>query len=102
MERTPTRFEALTACRDAAGSDSQLARDLKVAQPTVWRWMNQTKQMPVDYVLTAERLYGVSKHDLRPDIYPREIMVDQGTEDRFCGIDLRAGERREVDRRTVA
>jgi len=102
METTPTRFEALTACRDLAGSDSQLARDLKVAQPTVWRWMNQTRQMPVDYVLTAERLYGISRHDLRPDIYPREIMVDGHVEDRFCGIDLRRSDRREAERRKVA
>lgn len=68
-----TRYEALVACRDAAGSDSQMARDLGVAQPTVWRWMRKSKQLPAEYVLTAERLYSVSRHALRPDIYPREI-----------------------------
>lgn len=68
-----TRFNALVACRDAAGSDSQLARDLGLTQPTIWRWMKQTKQMPAEYVLSAEELYGVSRHLLRPDIYPHEI-----------------------------
>jgi DNA-binding transcriptional regulator YdaS (Cro superfamily) len=104
-----TRYEALIRCRDAAGSDSAFARDLSeahpeqaVTQPRVWRWVNQAKQLPAEYVLTAERLYGVSRHDLRPDIYPREIMVDQGIEDRFCGIDLRARGRREGERRKVA
>lgn len=68
-----TRFEALRACRDAAGSDSQMARDLNVSQPVVWRWLNQSKQMPAEFVLTAERLYGVTRHHLRPDIYPLDL-----------------------------
>lgn len=68
-----TKCEALIACREKAGSDSQLARDLGVTQPRVWRWIRQSKQMPAEYVLKAEQLYGVSRHLLRPDIYPREI-----------------------------
>lgn len=101
MTSQPTRYEALVRCRDAAGSDSALARDLNLAQATVWRWINQTKQMPAEHVRAAERLYGVAKEDLRPDIYPREELVDQGTDDRFCGIDLRAGDRREAQRRVA-
>lgn len=72
MDRQFTRYEALTACRDAAGSDSQMARDLDVPQSTMWRWLNQTKQLPAEYVLRAEQIYGVSRHALRPDIYPVE------------------------------
>lgn len=72
MDRSKTRYEALLACRDKAGSDSQMARDLEVPQSTMWRWLHQSKQLPAEYVLTAERLYGVSRHDLRPDIYPVE------------------------------
>lgn len=90
----PTRFEALKSCLAKAGSQSQLAADLGVSQPTVWRWINQTKVMPANYVPTAVRKYGVSAHDLRPDIYPRDTMIDQTVEDRFCGIDMRVGERR--------
>lgn len=85
-----TRYEALIAAVEAVGSQAEFARGLDVAQPTVWRWVHQTKQIPAEHVLTAERLTGVSRHDLRPDIYPREEMVDLGTEDRFVGIDLRA------------
>lgn len=29
--------------------------------------------MPAEYVLMAERLYGVSRHLLRPDIYPVDL-----------------------------
>ena len=72
MDRQMTRYEALKACRDVAGSDSQMARDLGVPQSTMWRWLNQSKQLPAEHVLKAEHLYGVSRHDLRPDIYPIE------------------------------
>jgi DNA-binding transcriptional regulator YdaS (Cro superfamily) len=84
---TITRLEALNAAVEAAGSQSQFARDMGTHQPMVWRWLNQSKQLPAEYVLTAERLYGVSRHDLRPDIYPRPIMADQGSADRFYGVD---------------
>ena len=77
----------VTKCQQSAGSDSQMARDLNVTQPRVWRWLNQSKQLPAEYVLTAEQLYGVSRHDLRPDIYPRQTMTDQGSPDRFYGVD---------------
>ena len=91
MDRHLTRYEALKQCRDAAGSDSQLARDLGVPQPTMWRWLNQTKQLPAEYVLRAEELYGVSRHLLRPDIYPVEH--DRSPYARFHAVD--GGARRE-------
>lgn len=84
-----TRYEALIACRDAAESDSQMARDLDVTQPRVWRWVHQSKQMPGEYVLLAEKLYGVSRHDLRPDIYPRNYPPAPDAYDRFLGVDRR-------------
>lgn len=88
-----TRYEALIACRDAAGSDSQMGRDLDIPQSTMWRIINSSKQLPAEYVLRAEELYGVSRHDLRPDIYPRESMVDRHAGTRFTGIDQDAGAR---------
>jgi DNA-binding transcriptional regulator YdaS (Cro superfamily) len=92
---TITRLEALNAAVEVAGSQSQFARDMGTHQPMVWRWLNQSKQLPAEYVLTAERLYGVSRHDLRPDIYPRSPMeragmADQGSADRFYGVDQQA------------
>lgn len=84
-----TRYEALLACRDKAGSESQMARDLEVSQPTVWRWVNQSRQLPSEHVLRCEELYGVSRHDLRPDIYPRNY--PPAPEYRFLGVDQRAG-----------
>ena len=91
MNIKPTRYEALNQAVQQAGSQSQFGRDLGVSQPTVWGWLNQSKQLPAEYVLRAEQLYGVSRHDLRPDIYPRQTMTDQGGNSRFHGVDQDAG-----------
>lgn len=88
MKNKLTRHEALVACRDAADSDSALARGLGVTQPVVWRWINQSKQLPAEHVLKAEELYGVSRHVLRPDIYPRGHRP--APDARFCAIDQNA------------
>lgn len=83
-----TRYEALQEAVLRAGSQSQFARDLGVYQPTVWRWLNQSKQLPAEYVLKAEELYEVSRHVLRPDIYPVE---GHGSFPRWYGVDRREG-----------
>jgi DNA-binding transcriptional regulator YdaS (Cro superfamily) len=74
MERELTPYEALMACRERAGSDSQMARDLDTNQPRIWRIINTSKRLPAEYVLTAERLYGVDRTQLRPDLYPRGLI----------------------------
>lgn len=96
MDTHPTRFEALQAAVTKAGGQSQFARQVGTTQPTVWRWLNQSRQLPAEFVLIAERLFDVSRHDLRPDIYPRppvdpeaiEDTLANPLEDRFYGIDL--------------
>jgi len=85
-----TRFEALKAAVDIAGSQCEFARQLGVAQPTVWRWLRQSKQLPAEYVLRAEELYGVSRHHLRPDIYPVDLPPAPA---RWSGVDRCAGSR---------
>jgi len=99
MEQALSRFEALKLCLTRAGTQEQMAHDLGTTQPTVSRWLASSKQLPVEHVLIAERIYGVSRHDLRPDIYPRETMVDRLERDRIAGIDLRASSR--FDRRLL-
>lgn len=85
MTDTITPFEALQSCVDSSGSQSQMARDLGVSQTAVWKWLQSSKRMSAEYVLTAERLYGVSRHDLRPDIYPRDY--PPAPDARFYGVD---------------
>ena len=65
-----TPFEALTAAMEKAGSQSALARICGCSQAAVWK-MAQARRLSVGYVLQVEKATGVSRHDLRPDIYPR-------------------------------
>ena len=68
----PSRYEALLAVRESFETQQAMADAFGVSQPTIWRWLNQSKQLPAGFVLIAERLTGVSRHWLRPDIYPAE------------------------------
>lgn len=67
-----TPFEALEQVIVAAGSQGALARELGVSSTAVWKWVQAAKPLPAEHVLKAEQLYAVSRHDLRPDIYPRD------------------------------
>ena len=53
---------------DRVGGLSALARLLGVKHPTFYRW----SRVPAERVLQIERVTGVSRHELRPDLYPRE------------------------------
>lgn len=87
MDTPMTPFEALMACHDAAGGQSPLARALGCTQPAVWKMIQSAKRMSPEYVLTAERIYGVSRHDLRPDIYPRNYPLAPDDTRRWTGVD---------------
>lgn len=63
---------ALHRAIDALGSQTAMARLLSVSQPSVWRWVHKGQALPPEHVLAVEAATGVSKHALRPDIYPRD------------------------------
>ncbi|GGB21341.1 hypothetical protein GCM10011380_08630 [Sphingomonas metalli] len=71
VNRSPQNEALLEAVR-IAGSQSALARLLKVTQRAVWRWVSEGKHLPAEHVLHVERETGVSRHVLRPDLYPLE------------------------------
>lgn len=87
MEPVPTLFEALMAALDVAGSQTELARICGVSQPAVWKWLQSSKRLPAEYVLRVEAATGVSRHLLRPDIYP----VDLPPASHFTGVDQGLG-----------
>jgi DNA-binding transcriptional regulator YdaS (Cro superfamily) len=61
----------LKACA-AVGGQSALARKLSLgSQGTVSSWLMRGK-LPAERVLEVEAVSGVSRHELRPDLYPRE------------------------------
>ena len=45
-----------------------VAQDAAVNKSTVTRWLQ--KRIPAERVLEVERITGVPRHELRPDIYP--------------------------------
>lgn len=62
------RDAALERAIGSAGGVRALARAVGVSQPAVSSW----RKVPADRVLTVEALTGVSRSDLRPDLYPEE------------------------------
>lgn len=86
---TLTRYEALLKVRACFETEAAMADYFGVTQPTVWRWLNQSKQIPVEggHALRAEELGVVTKEQLRPDIYPVEA---HPVPPRFHGVDLGA------------
>lgn len=64
--------KALERAVKQVGGQSAFARLHGVSQPTVWAWVKQGRALPAEYVLKTEAETGISRHDLRPDLYPRE------------------------------
>lgn len=89
MTQKPTRYEALKEVAECFHSQQSMAEAFGVTQPTIWRWLNQSKQIPPEYVIKAEELTGVSRHYLRPDIYP----LDMAPGPRWYGVDHGANRR---------
>ena len=54
-----------------AGNQVILAEKIGVTPQAVQQWKKNNK-VPAERVISVERLTGVSRHDIRPDIYPRE------------------------------
>ncbi|QAZ45922.1 Cro/CI family transcriptional regulator [Mesorhizobium sp. Pch-S] len=58
----PTPLDEAVA---AVGGASALSRHLQITPQAVVQW----KKCPADRVLEVERLSGISRHALRPDIF---------------------------------
>lgn len=52
----------------AVGSKSELARRLGVAVQSIQQW----SRIPAERVSDVERVTGIPRHELRPDLYPKE------------------------------
>lgn len=61
-----------TKAAQAAGGQSALARALGCTPQAVQR-MCATGKIPAERVLKIELASGVSRHELRPDLYPKEL-----------------------------
>lgn len=52
----------------AAGGVAKLARPLNISTQAISQW----SRVPVEHVIAIERLTGIPRHEIRPDIYPPE------------------------------
>lgn len=66
--------QALEKAKAAIGGSTNLARALGDLTPQA---VSQWREVPVMRVIDVERLTGVSRHDLRPDIYPEAAAEPQ-------------------------
>lgn len=66
------RIESLALIRaiESAGNQTKLAAAIGCKQQYIWQWLNRDGRCSARYVLKVERATGVSRHDLRPDLYP--------------------------------
>ena len=63
---------ALRKAVEASGGASELARKLNVTPAAVSNWLSEKRKLPANRVLAVEAISGVSRHELRSDIYPAE------------------------------
>ena len=66
------RDEGLNRAIDAAGGVAQLARKIGLAQPSVSNW----NRVPAQRVVAVEAATGVSREQLRPDLYSELAVED--------------------------
>jgi TorA maturation chaperone TorD len=66
------RDAGLERAIDAAGGVAQLARKIGIAQPSVSNW----DRVPAQRVIAVETATGISRKELRPDLYGRPAASD--------------------------
>nr|WP_103730666.1 YdaS family helix-turn-helix protein [Novosphingobium sp. HII-3] len=79
MPNALTPSDALRQAVNLAGGQSATARICQRSQAAVWKWLNKGKLLPAECVLAMEAATGVSRHDLRPDIYPSPHFAPSAT-----------------------
>lgn len=63
--------DALKRACATAGSQLRLARSIGTTQSRVSYWLVKSRNgVSAEFVLPIERVTGVSRHELRPDLYP--------------------------------
>lgn len=70
------KFEALQRAKKSVNGSTCLAAGLdgRITPQAISQW----RQVPAGRVLDVERVTGVPRHELRPDIYPESITTPEG------------------------
>jgi len=66
-----TAKESLERACKLSGGQKALAQAIGTRQSQVWYWLKRSKKgVPAEFVLKIERVSGVPRHEIRPDIFP--------------------------------
>jgi len=65
--------DGVRAAIDAAGSGHKLAKLLKISPQSVFQW----RLIPAERIIEVERVTGVPRERLRPDLYRRKKLAAQ-------------------------
>jgi DNA-binding transcriptional regulator YdaS (Cro superfamily) len=65
----PSSITSLQKAIAVAGGQLALARKLGLKQGHIWWWLNRSKRVPAKQVLAIEAETGISRYELRPDVY---------------------------------
>ena len=57
----------------SGGTGYALAKRLGLPRQTVYGWLKAGRVLSAESVLAVERVTGVSRSELRPDLYPKEM-----------------------------
>lgn len=73
----PNRERPIDEVVKLAGGQAELARRCSTSQPRIWQCVHRNKRIPADLVIPFERAVGgkVTRHDMRPDLYPNEELA---------------------------
>lgn len=64
--------EALQRAIRTAGGQSALAAALGVRQSHIWHWLHKSQHgVPAERVADVERVTGIARQELRPDLFPQ-------------------------------
>lgn len=61
------------------GGQSAMAELIGKHQSTIHDWLKEDRPLPAEFVFVVESETGISRHELRPDIYPVEEPPMPGT-----------------------
>jgi DNA-binding transcriptional regulator YdaS (Cro superfamily) len=68
MKPYRSRSEVLASVIEAGGGPSELGRRLGIASQSISEW----RRVPADRVIDIERITGIPRSVLRPDLHPPE------------------------------
>jgi DNA-binding transcriptional regulator YdaS (Cro superfamily) len=67
--KPPKPSKALRNALSKPGVQSEIARKLKISRQAVGSWATGASVLPLNRVLQLEKILGIPREDLRPDLY---------------------------------